>query len=66
VIGALLKGIFNFSPQTTWLEAAVWTAYVVPVMTFFLRSTGTPAPKAVPAVVGAPQPLPTRTSAPAA
>jgi high-affinity iron transporter len=69
VIGALLKGIFNFSPQTTWLEAAVWTAYVVPVMTFFLRNTGTPAPKAVPAVpavVGAPQPQPTRTSAPAA
>lgn len=70
VIGALLKGIFNFSPQTTWLEAAVWTAYVVPVMTFFLRNTGTSAPKAVPAQAGAPsatvQPQVTRTSAPAA
>ncbi|MBI4943433.1 MAG: FTR1 family protein [Actinobacteria bacterium] len=71
VIGALLKGIFNFSPQTTWLEAAVWTAYVVPVMTFFLRNQGAPAaPKAVPAAAGAPsaavQPQATRTSAPAA
>lgn len=34
----LLKGIFNFSPQTTVLEAVVWVLYVVPVMTLFLRS----------------------------
>ncbi len=34
--GTLLKGIFNFSPATTWLEAAVWVAYVVPTMTLFL------------------------------
>lgn len=32
----LLKGIFNFSPQTTVLEATVWFLYVVPVMTLFL------------------------------
>ncbi len=36
-IGALLKGVFNFSPQTTWLEAITWTLYVVPVMILFLR-----------------------------
>jgi high-affinity iron transporter len=35
--GALLKGVFNFSAQTTWLHAAVWTAYLVITMTCFLR-----------------------------
>jgi high-affinity iron transporter len=35
--GALLKGVFNFSPQTTWLQAVVWTAYVLVTMTLFLR-----------------------------
>ena len=34
--GALLKGVFNFSPATTKLEAAAWLAYAVPVMTLFL------------------------------
>lgn len=33
--GALLKGIFNFSPATTWLEGAAWVLYVVPVMFLF-------------------------------
>ncbi len=45
---ATLKGVFNFSPATTWLEAAAWTLYVVPVMFFFLagvrrRSAAVPA-----------------------
>ncbi|MBB5156753.1 iron uptake transporter permease EfeU [Saccharopolyspora phatthalungensis] len=35
--GALLKGIFNFSPQTTVLEAIVWVGYVAVVLTLFLR-----------------------------
>jgi high-affinity iron transporter len=34
--GTLLKGIFNFSPATTVLEAVAWAAYVVPTMTIFL------------------------------
>ena len=34
--GALLKGIFNFSPATTKLELAAWLLYVIPVMTLFL------------------------------
>ena len=47
--GALLKGIFNFSPATTVLEAIAWVAYVVPVMTLFVlgvrrRSAGAPSP----------------------
>ncbi|MET0903046.1 MAG: iron uptake transporter permease EfeU [Acidimicrobiales bacterium] len=48
----LLKGIFNFSPATTWLEAAAWLLYVIPVMFLFLRSIrrrSRPAsPRAVP------------------
>jgi len=36
--GTLLKGVFNFSPATTVLEATAWVLYVVPVMTLFLRS----------------------------
>lgn len=44
VTGTLLKGIFNFSPATTWLEAIVWVAYVVPVMFLYLRKVfATPA-----------------------
>jgi high-affinity iron transporter len=53
--GALLKGIFNFSPATTWLEAAAWLLYAVPVMALFIvgvrrRSTPTPAAPARAAV----------------
>jgi high-affinity iron transporter len=40
--GTLLKGIFNFSPQTTVLEAIVWVGYVAIVLTLFLRSARTP------------------------
>lgn len=34
---ALLKGVFNFSPVTTVLEAVVWALYAVPVMLLFVR-----------------------------
>jgi high-affinity iron transporter len=54
--GTVLKGVFNFSPATTWLELVAWLAYLVPTMTLFVRSlrasvparATTPAP-AVPA-----------------
>ena len=26
ILGTLLKGVFNFSPATTWLEAIAWVA----------------------------------------
>ena len=32
----LLKGVFNFSPVTTHLEAAAWLLYAVPTMTLFV------------------------------
>lgn len=34
---ALLKGIFNLTPQVTWLQAIAWAAYVATVLPLFLR-----------------------------
>jgi high-affinity iron transporter len=34
--GTLLKGVFNFSPQTTVLQGVVWLLYIVPTMALFL------------------------------
>ncbi|MDI2030336.1 FTR1 family protein [Saccharopolyspora sp. TS4A08] len=42
--GTLLKGIFNFSPQTTVFEAVVWVGYAVPVLVLFLRPQRAAAP----------------------
>ena len=47
--GSVLKGVFNFSPATTKLEAAAWLLYAIPVMALFLltiRRRTTAAPKA--------------------
>ena len=35
--GTLLKGIFNFSPRTTVIEAIAWVLYAATVLYFFLR-----------------------------
>ena len=44
--GALLKGIFNYSAQTTVLQAIAWVAYVAIVLPLFLRKRKPkPAPK---------------------
>jgi high-affinity iron transporter len=41
--GTVLKGVLNFSPQTTVLEAIVWVLYVAIVLTLFLRPAGHPS-----------------------
>ncbi|MDC7119927.1 FTR1 family protein [Cellulomonas fimi] len=55
--GTLLKGVLNFSPATTKVEAIAWVAFVVPTMWFFVRTTWgrpsrptPPAPSPTPAV----------------
>lgn len=48
--GTLLKGVFNFSPATTWLEFTMWWAYVLTVMPLFvLRSRARPRKATSPA-----------------
>jgi high-affinity iron transporter len=47
--GTILKGVFNFSPVTTVLEATVWVLYVVPVMFLFFRGKRRGAPAQRPA-----------------
>ncbi|KRC54911.1 MULTISPECIES: iron uptake transporter permease EfeU [unclassified Nocardioides] len=47
--GTLLKGVFNFSPATTWLEALAWVLYVVPVGALFLFRTRLSRPRTTPA-----------------
>ncbi|MPZ85728.1 MAG: iron transporter [Actinophytocola sp.] len=51
--GALLKGLLNYSAQTTVLQAIAWVAYVAVVLTLFLmppKETAAPArPAPVPA-----------------
>lgn len=51
--GVLLKGIFNFSPATTWVEFTVWWLYVIVVGALFIRSLrASPTPAARPAARG--------------
>jgi high-affinity iron transporter len=42
--GALLKGLVNFSPESTWLELSVWLAYVAVVGTAFVAALRHRAP----------------------
>lgn len=44
VLGTTLKGVFNFSPATTWLQAIAWIAYIVPVSILFIRLVWGSAP----------------------
>jgi high-affinity iron transporter len=59
--GTLLKGVFNFSPATTWLEAAAWLLYVVPVMVLFFRPARKAAPTAAAVAPVPTEPAPTST-----
>jgi high-affinity iron transporter len=51
----VLKGVFNFSPVTTWLEATAWVLYAVTTMSLFVRgvrrrqAAPPPVPPAAPA-----------------
>jgi high-affinity iron transporter len=52
--GTLLKGIFNFSPATTWVELAAYFGYLIPTMFLFFRPVSAPVrssttPQEVPA-----------------
>jgi high-affinity iron transporter len=52
--GTLLKGIFNFSAQTTWLQAVAWVLYLGVTMTLFIRgvrrrAVRAPSPASTPA-----------------
>jgi high-affinity iron transporter len=51
--GALLKGLLNYSAQTTVLQAIVWVLYVAVVLTVFLwpRKLAAAAPKPAPVPV---------------
>src|SRR3954470_7961316 len=45
--GTLLKGVFNFSPDATWLQVVAYVAYLVPTMFLFFRparAQAAPAP----------------------
>ncbi len=54
LIGSLLKGIFNFSPVTTVLEAIAWVSYVVVVgILFILRNRAAHRPATTPIPQGA-------------
>ncbi|MFI1967892.1 iron transporter [Streptomyces cinnamoneus] len=33
--GTLLKGVFNFQPDPTWVQVGVWALYVVPTLVLF-------------------------------
>jgi len=45
-LGTLLRGTINFTPQTTWLQAAAWLLYLLPVGWLFLRPQTVQSPAA--------------------
>ena len=47
-LAALLRGILNLHPTTSWLQAIAWLAYVIPVMIFFLRPQRATPPTVAP------------------
>jgi high-affinity iron transporter len=59
--GSLFKGLFSISAAPTRLELAVWLAYLVPVLTIFLRGgrrATTPPPQRAAPIAPAPTPEP--------
>jgi high-affinity iron transporter len=62
--GTLLKGIFNFSPATTWLEFLTWWIYIVTVGLLFWRAmrASTPPAPTVPSPSSPPMTSPTEST----
>jgi high-affinity iron transporter len=56
--GTVLKGVFNFSPATTVLEATAWVLYVVPTTILFLRTIHARTAASPPPVAAPPIPVP--------
>ncbi|MDJ0334486.1 MAG: iron uptake transporter permease EfeU [Rhodoglobus sp.] len=38
--GTILSGLFNFTPEPTWLQFIAWLAYLIVITTLFLRRVG--------------------------
>jgi high-affinity iron transporter len=45
--GVLLKGVFNFNPAPTVIEATAWLVYLVPVLALYLRPVRRKVPPSV-------------------
>ncbi|MET9572102.1 iron uptake transporter permease EfeU [Streptomyces virginiae] len=56
--GTLLKGVFNFQPDPTVLQLAVWALYVVPVLVLFFAERGGRRPASTPTPSDAPNAAP--------
>lgn len=46
--GAILGGIFNFTPEPTWAQFAAWLVYLVVVTIVFLLRSRAPRPESLP------------------
>jgi high-affinity iron transporter len=55
--GTVLKGVFNFSAQTTWLQAIAWVLYLSVTMTVFVLGVRR---RSRPVVASTPSPSPDR------
>lgn len=55
-VGNVLRGIFNFTPRPTVVQAVAWTLYVAVILTLFLRPQRTSAPSEVGASAPAERP----------
>ncbi|MFF7213633.1 iron uptake transporter permease EfeU [Streptomyces sp. NPDC008238] len=54
--GTLLKGVFNFQPDPTWLQVTVWALYLAPTMFLFLRPGRVTAPAVEPSAAAPKEP----------
>lgn len=60
--GTLLGGIFNFTPEPTWLQVGGWLAYVAITVPLYLRLLGGLRPAGVPSTTTTPTPTPIRST----